>query len=241
MKQAYKRAVKLMAVFVIACGVNGQLRAETWKITSLEWPPYAGANLEGQGTSVARLRDLLAAEGIELEVEFYPWKRAQHLARREGYVGFFPAWPEGVPAGFIASDDIDVSVLGVVHRRGETIEWKGFNALFSRYRVGLISTYVYPKAVVKAAGYNPLHTFKVPQEETLVRMLVGERIDVALTDPRVTLFLAKRENIDSLVSHAQAQLSLPLVLSIRADKNATARRQLLSRALAKSLSSTAHQ
>jgi polar amino acid transport system substrate-binding protein len=77
--------------------------AETWKITSLDWQPFSGKALPEGGASIAVLRAALKAEGIELQVEFYPWTRAIETAKQPGYAGVYPSWPEDVAPGFTGS------------------------------------------------------------------------------------------------------------------------------------------
>ncbi|GAA3915262.1 hypothetical protein [Litoribacillus peritrichatus] len=122
-------------------------QAEVWKLASLEWPPYSGAQLEGQGKSVQLLRKVLTEHDIELQVDFFPWSRSQELAKTGRYIGYFPAWQEEVQPGFLYSPVIDWSSLGVISASETDFEWSGFEALFSQYSVGIIRSYKYPNAV----------------------------------------------------------------------------------------------
>ena len=119
--------------------------AETWRITSLEWPPYSGADVPNQGTSIDKLRKLLKKAGIELSVDFYPWVRAQNQARKKEYVGYFPSWIEEVREGFLSSPTIDFSSIGVLSYTGSTTKWRTIDALFQENQVGLVHGYGYPR------------------------------------------------------------------------------------------------
>lgn len=87
--------------------------AEVWKVTSLDWPPFSGKDLPDGGSGIKALREALASQGIELQVEFFPWSRAVETARQPGYAGVFPAWPEDADAagGFSKSKPLFTSAL----------------------------------------------------------------------------------------------------------------------------------
>ncbi len=208
-----KTLIHLVCLVVFAL----PLQAETWKITSLEWPPYSGKDLEGNGTAIEALRSALKTKGIELVVEFYPWERAQKMASDPGYVGYFPAWPEEVGEGFVGSNGVQNSTVGVLFKKGADIQWTSVNELFSKYKVGLIKSYVYPAAIQKASAANPGNTSPASNEETLLKKLAGGRMDVAITDPKVMLFYAQQANISDIEASTATLEEKPLVVSF-ADK-----------------------
>ncbi len=170
---------------------------EIWRITSLDWQPYSDSKAMSQGNAIQKLRLLLKEEGIELVVEFYPWARAQEIARQSGYVGYFPAWPEEVGEGFISSLPVSWSEIGVLTYVGSGLEWEGLDELFQS-KVGLISNYVYPEAIVQQA-HNAAETVDpTPNEMALLRKLSAGRIRAAITDPTVIFYLAEEEGIDNI-------------------------------------------
>ena len=57
------------------------------KITSLEWPPYSGADLELNGTAINKLARILMKYNTGLAVEFYPWERAVIVSKSIDYEG----------------------------------------------------------------------------------------------------------------------------------------------------------
>lgn len=98
-------------LFFISLTASGQT---VWKIASLDWEPYSGNTLHTEGNSIQKLRHELRKHNIELLVEFYPWKRAQKKAASAESIGYFPAWPEEVYAGFVASPAIDWSQIAIM-------------------------------------------------------------------------------------------------------------------------------
>ena len=200
--------------FLIVCDLN----AETWRITSLDWQPYSGSDLANQGKSVEKLRGLLKKEGVELIVDFYPWLRAQQFAKTKKYVGYFPAWPEEVKEGFAASPPVDWSYVGVMTYSGSNISWESIEKLFKNFKIGIIKTYVYPKSIEDAMKKYPHNIKKTVNEVSLVKMLSTKRIDVALTDPNVMVYNAKKNNINNVEILNNNLIKKALVISFRNDE-----------------------
>ncbi|MEC8428251.1 MAG: hypothetical protein VXZ35_07490, partial [Pseudomonadota bacterium] len=176
----------------------GEPSQPVWRMASLNWQPYAGAELVDQGSAVQKLRQVLAGADITLHVEFFPWKRAQELAKTDDYLGYFPAWPEEVYPGFIASDAVAWSQVGVLKKSGTEVSYSDVDDLFMKYRVGVVSTYTYPNVVAAAMQKYPQHVDGSMSEILLVRKLCGGRHPVAITDPRVMMYLAAQENITNI-------------------------------------------
>lgn len=84
-------------------------------------------------------------------MEFYPWKRAQLVAKTKEYVGYFPAWPEEVYVGFTASPTIDWSGIAIMKRSESSVSFESLDDLFNQYTVGIVNSYAYPKVIDNAA------------------------------------------------------------------------------------------
>ena len=194
MRQLGKRLCLLAISIAFA---TTAMAGNVWKITSLDWPPYSDSNMLSQGNSIQKLRTLLKKEGIELIVEFYPWARAQDIARGEDYVGYFPAWPEEICEGFIASPPVDWSDIGVLTYMNSGLEWTNLEDLFND-KIGLISTYTYPESITKLAQARPQNVDPTPNEMSLLKKLSAKRLKSAITDPTVMHYLAEKEGIGNI-------------------------------------------
>jgi polar amino acid transport system substrate-binding protein len=171
------------------------------KITSLDWEPYSSAKMITQGNSVQALRQILKKSGTDLIVEFYPWKRAQRRAKGEGYFGYFPAWPEEVAAGFIASEKIDISDLSIMRRADVKNQSQDLKDICRNHKVGYVSTYVYDQSITKVMKNIPKCFLAAHNEKSLIKMLAGGRFDFALTDSTVMQYLASQLGINDVVVH----------------------------------------
>ncbi len=204
--------VTISSLIVFSLFFWSNVQAETWRLTSLAWEPYSGDDLPHQGSSIEILKNILKKEGIELVVEFYPWKRAQLLANTEKYVGYFPAWPEEVGKDFTASPAIDWSLVGILGNKDIEVQYETIDQLYANFKVGTVSTYTYPDVIKHAMEKYPQHVFGAPHEEALLKSLSNNRTQVAITDPKVMMFLADKYKITN-VTPIQPVIKKELVIA----------------------------
>ena len=222
---------KLTLAFSMLMLTSSTLIAETWRIAALEWPPYASPDLPNDGIAVQVLRDILQTVDIDLHVEYMPWPRAQALARTGAYVGYFPAWPEEIKPGFIASEPIVTSVVGVIQRKEAPIDLGPIDTVFEDYRVGYVNTYVYPSPIQRQID-DPRNTGNgCDNERDLARKLSAGRVDLAITDPLVILHFAKDLGIEGLEAHPTTLFEKPLVLAFPNQFAFDSRREILNNLL----------
>ncbi|MDF2177030.1 transporter substrate-binding domain-containing protein [Aliiglaciecola sp. CAU 1673] len=227
------RKFLINTLMVMCFGLSAAASAEeTWKITSLNWEPYSGATLSNQGNAIQKLREVLKAEGINLIVEFYPWARAKALAETNDYVGFFPAWPEEVEQGFVASNAVDWSEIGVMRNKAQEVSFSTVDELFSKYKVGLVKTYVYPEDITKAMEKYKGKVDEAPDENSLLKKLSTGRHPAAITDPTVMMYLAQQQGTDN-VEPVQVLTKKELVVAFRDGEDNKARIALLNKLLEK--------
>ena len=189
---------------------------ETWKITSLNWEPYSGDTLTSQGNAIQELREVLRKNGIRLLVEFYPWLRAQKKAKTKEYVGYFPAWPEEVAEGFIASPPVDWSEVALMKKSDLIIKYDSIDDLVKKYKVGIVKTYIYPQEIADALKKYPSNADGSPNELSLLKKLSKGRIQVAITDPNVMQYLASKQGIDN-IEMMKVVMKKELVVAFRDD------------------------
>lgn len=59
----------------------------------------------------------------------------------------FPAWPEEVAEGFIASSIVDWSEVGLMKHKGVNLKSDKVDELILNHRLGIVKTYVYPDII----------------------------------------------------------------------------------------------
>ncbi|MDX8398902.1 MAG: ABC transporter substrate-binding protein [Gallionellaceae bacterium] len=173
----------LRVVFMVAALLMSlpSLAAETWKVTSLEWPPFTGKSLPEGGAGTAVLRAALKAEGIELKVEFYQWARALMMAKNPAYVGVFPVWPEEVEEGFTPSPVLFKSPVGLVELKNKPLKWNTLEDLKGK-NIGTVQGYGNTIEFMTLIKNGTIKTQVVPDDITNIKKVAGGRIDGAFID-----------------------------------------------------------
>ena len=193
----------------------------------MDWQPYSGSDMKNQGTTIDELRQKLKHEGIDLEVEFLPWTRAKRTAKDDAYVGYCPAWPEEVDEGFEASPPIAYSYLAIIAKDPAAFH-ENFETMFQKEKVGLVLTYVYPVRIKELAAKYAANVSLVQDETTLVAMLYHDKFQVALTDPDVFAYTAKKLGVnDAVVSRVIEKKAL--VLAIKKNEAGKRQKEILKR------------
>lgn len=133
----------VVLIFSILLATPAYSENQTVKFTSLEWPPYTSTEMANQGASVAVAKAAFKAVGIDLVVDFYPWKRAVHLAKNQSdYDGYFPEYyADSLKQDFILSEPIGSGPLGFAELKSQPVNWEILSDLIP-YKIGLVSDYV---------------------------------------------------------------------------------------------------
>ena len=155
--------------------------AQTWKIASLDWQPFSGKDLPEGGAGIAVLRAALKAEGIDLEVEFYPWSRALEKGAQADFVGIYPSWPEEVPDGFDGSAMFFQSPVGFVEPKGKPLVWSSLNDLAGK-KIGIVQDYGNTAEFMELVDSGVIDAKPVVDDLTNIRKVAGGRIDGAFID-----------------------------------------------------------
>lgn len=214
-----------------------EAQAETWTIASLRWPPYSGAELKHQGAGIHVLRTALKRIGVELDVVYLPWRRAQAVARqRDAVVGYYPAWPSEVAHGFFPSAPVFTSPLGFAERTSDPISWQRLSDLRGK-RIGFVRDYVYPDRLRKAAQAGIIQRVPVRTDLAGLRFLHLGRVDAHAIDAHVMHYLLQTESVLASVApdidfDARTVARMDLVVAFEKNRENVVRAARLREALA---------
>lgn len=178
---------RLLAVAAIVL-LPGETRAETFRLTTLEWCPYTCPSLPGGGATTEILRTALGSQGHGLEVDILPWKRAVQLARRDpSLAGYYPEY-SSASLGSGISPPIGHGPLGIAERRDHPLRFQTVADL-SGHRLGTVEGYLNTPALDAgiASGLQPAES-TVSDLSNLLKLGAG-RIDGAVIDGRVMAYL----------------------------------------------------
>ncbi len=179
-----------LVLFYAPCAAH----AEDVRFTSLEWPPYTGADLPEQGASTKVAMAAFEASGMALQVAFRPWMRAVDEAKSDAAVaGYFPEYhADSIEAEFIFSERMGDSPLGFVERVADPIQWAALEDL-KPYAIGTVDGYVNTAEFDAMAAAGDLKIDPVTDDATNLKKLARGRIDLAVMDRNVFHYLMQTD------------------------------------------------
>lgn len=161
-------------------------------LASLEWPPYAGGTLPGQGAAVEVVRQAFAAMGLEVEVTFLPWNRAIEASRNGRFDGYFPEYfSENLAGSFLFSSSIGASPLGFAEHADHPVHWERLDDL-KGMTIGTVSGYVNTAQFDYMARSGELNVDPAPDDASNLRRIAAGRIPLAVIDRNVFESLRRR-------------------------------------------------
>lgn len=169
------------------------------RLATLEWEPYIGTRMPDQGYAAALVRAAFADQGVKVEIAFYPWARALHMARIGEVDGLMPEYFDASrETEFQYSAAFPGGPLMLYKRRGDAIAFTtdpvkhqdaALRALKTK-RFGVVRGYL-NTPVFDAAKY--LKKEEANDDATNLRKLVYGRIDLAVIDRRVADHIIRTE------------------------------------------------
>lgn len=178
----------LAVIFCFALFLQGTTAVCEERLTlgSLDWEPYIGKILPGQGWVAQVVREAFSRSGITVDISFRPWARVVQEAKSGKTHGYFPEYySENLTEHFIFSHPFPGGPLGFFKHRDRVIEFKTLNDL-KNYKIGVVRGYVNTVEFDSADFLN-----KEPAKDDLsnLNMLVSGRVDLCLADKFVGEYL----------------------------------------------------
>jgi len=133
----------------------------------------------GAGAKV--LRTALKAIDVEVEFVFLTWSRAVKEGAHQKYVGYYPAWPEDVFAGFKASDVAFKSPLGFIEPKGRPLRWEKLSDLKGKV-IGTAQDYGNTVEFNNLVKSGVIKTEVVISDDTNIRKVAAGKLDGAVID-----------------------------------------------------------
>lgn len=163
------------------------------KLTSLDWPPYTGETLPGQGEVTVLLRQVMADLGYQLQVDFLPWPVAVAKVRAgaEGHQGYFPEYPVA-DSNYLMSAAIGYSEVGLVERRDKPLLFTGVKEL-AGVRFGVVQDYLNMEELDAMIAAGQLKPVVSASDQDNVRKVLRRELDTAVIDKRVLSYLLQHD------------------------------------------------
>ncbi|MEH0072388.1 ABC transporter substrate-binding protein [Pannonibacter sp. Pt2-lr] len=187
--------------------------ADSYKLTTLEWPPYVMA--DGSGTSPDAVKNTFSKAGHSAEVAVFPWNRAVKMAAED------PAWIGVFPEYYSSDSDADkggsrclfsksfgISPVGFIQLADKPITWKSLDDL-KAYKIGVVRGYNNEEQFDAMAAKGEIKVDEADSDVQNILKAAGGRTDAAVVDKLVFEHLAKT---DPQVSAVAGKLSFNEVL-----------------------------
>ena len=112
-------------------------------LSSTEYPPYYGQNLEKKGFITQIIVEAFKRKGFRVNVEFFPWKRALRQAKKGKSDGLYTIWyRKDREEWFYFSDPLPPNELVFYTQKSLHVSFKTFQDL-KGYRIGVVRGYRY--------------------------------------------------------------------------------------------------
>ncbi len=197
-----------------------QTTAPLLKFSTLEWPPYTGATLPGQGETSLLIQRIFQQLGYQVQVDVMPWSDAMALVnqQQQGFRGFFPEYPLTDPR-YIQTAAIGYSELGLVEPVQAPLLLTSVQQL-TRLKIGVVEGYLnMPELDRSIAAGNIRPVRNLTDRQNILQVAAGQ-LDAAVIDKRVLNYLlqhdaevaavaTKVQFSQSLTEHRSLHLVLP--------------------------------
>ncbi len=158
---------------VVACG--GEI-----KLASLDWEPYIGKKVEGNGYVAEIVRAAFKAKGYSAKIDFLPWARAVSESKNGSYDGLFPEYyDEARKDDYVFSDPFPGGPLVFMKRKGKEIPYTGNLDELKPYKIGVVRGYINTKAF---DARTDLKKEETGSDEMNLKKLVAGRVDLIVID-----------------------------------------------------------
>lgn len=191
----------MFIIVTIGWVMTGPVCAQkTVTLSTLDWPPYIGQELENNGYVNEIVVEAFKRAGYTAEVNFYPWARALHLALSGAHDGLFPEYfdPTERDHQIVFSDPFPGGPVGLYKRKDSAISYtvdpqkdqtRALEGL-KQYSFGIVRGYINTKAFDEA-GF--LKKDMAVGDKMNLEKLYNKRIDLIFIDKFVAKYIIVKE------------------------------------------------
>jgi polar amino acid transport system substrate-binding protein len=184
--------VKFSIIPLLGLMVATNSFAETIRITSGEWGPFASQYSYQYGIDSHIVTEAFKLEGINVEWGFFPWVRAYHHAKNGNYWDASCCWRprEGVQDFFLLSEAVTKTSFVFFHLKSYHFDWSTMKDL-KELKIGLTAKFHYGKQFMDAIETEKLDVQFTQQDIFNFKKLLAGRIEIFPNDPDVGTFQIK--------------------------------------------------
>ena len=163
-------------------------------ITTLDWPPYTGSEVPKSGATTEVVRQAFDQAGIDVDVQFLPWKRAIAEAKNGDAVAYYPGYHCKHAADFEPSNSVGTGPLGFAEHVEAPISWETVYDLGEqKLKIGTVLGYANTDEFDEKVGSGWIRAISAQDDLTNLKKLLRRRIDAVVIDKLVMSYLVATE------------------------------------------------
>ena len=154
----------------------------------------ADGELPQGGATTAVLRAAFAEMGYEVEVKFWPWKRAIAKAKAGAaeVVAYFPGYHCRHEKGFIGSESMGNGPLGFAESSAAPFAWSSLDDVEGR-RIGTVVGYANTEEFDQRVASGSIRPITSADDRTNLLKLLEGQVEAAVVDKLVLQYLMRTD------------------------------------------------
>lgn len=177
---------------------SSTVMSDTLALSTLEWPPFSGAELPEKGIVVQIVKHAIAYDDHQLKVTVVPWNRAIRMVEIGTQIGYFPEYINPTN-DYIFTDSLGQSTIVFLERKSNPIVWD-LVADLNHYQLGVVKGYVNTPDIDAMIKDGSQKFEEAMNERQNILKLAAGRIDIIIIDINVYQYLQRDPKI-AKISH----------------------------------------
>jgi polar amino acid transport system substrate-binding protein len=192
LQRVISRAFATVTMLAAGCWCRADGLTEV-AFTTGEYPPYLSRDLPHGGSAARIVEDALAAQGVHVHYQFFPWQRAYEEAREGSRFAGSVMWLK-TPArekDFLYSDPVVVTRSVLFYAKSAPVRWNTLGDL-AGLRLGGAQGYFYGEEWARLEQSGVLHVDRVAVDDTNIAKLAKGHIQAVPLELEVGLYTINR-------------------------------------------------
>ncbi|WP_157443138.1 substrate-binding periplasmic protein [Colwellia piezophila] len=179
-------------------------------LASSNWPPYISEDLCNRGWIFQFAVAILASKGYQVNIHFFPWARSVKIVEQGEMDILFPAYyidkkaPSDYDLGktrrelLALSNAFSGGSVALVQRKGGQLTLDAGLSVLNGKMIGVIRGYQNTQEFDAMMAAKMFSIAQAADELQLVKLLVANRVDLIIGDPKVFTFSVNVANLSTL-------------------------------------------
>lgn len=190
-----KNTILIIIIYGMCTQASAQTLPDGITLATTNWCPYACEQEKDQhGIIYEYITQILKEEGINVDIQFYPWTRSIKLATTGEVDGLLTAVKSEAPNLLFTTTPTDIYQMCFFTKHDQQWRYKDKTSL-TQIKFGTIQNYGYGEPIDSYLLSSPKNVYQITAEGVprLNRMLINNRFDAFIDDEKVVKWQLKHE------------------------------------------------